>query len=207
MAQRHWLDPIARQLLRATGQLPLQKRYIDHTQGKSSEIDHQLNALKQKASKNKLDISTKVDVNRATASDWRQLPGCTDDMVELLLRLQQGGVQLSNCEDLFQLLELPRNLAKQWTPCLIFRWYGDSPPLERSPLIDINYTDINTLKRKLNWSHKRLNNLMKERQKRPFKNLADLQERLILPPVVIENLIGVVRFGQKSVGPLLPPSS
>ncbi len=207
MAQRHWLDPIARQLLRATGQLPLQKSHLDHTQSKSNEIEHELNTLKQKISKNKLYASTKVDVNRATASDWRQLPGCTEDMVELLLKLQQGGVQLSNCEDLFNLLELPRSLAKQWIPCLVFRWYGDSPSLGRSPLIDINSTDINTLKRKLNWSPKRLNNLMRERQKQPFKNLADLQERLILPPVVIENLIGVVRFGPKSVGPLLPPSS
>ena len=79
-----------------------------------------------------------IDVNRASAEQWRQLPGCSDAMVDLLLRLQRGGVQFSQLEDLAQLLDLPEELRNQWQPHLIFRWHGDAPPLPQPKPLDLN---------------------------------------------------------------------
>ena len=35
-----------------------------------------------------------MEVNRASREQWLQLPGCSDDTADLLLRLQQGGAEL-----------------------------------------------------------------------------------------------------------------
>ncbi len=206
MARRHWLDPLARQLLLLSGHLPRGKVFTNPLSNhRKKVIELELEALKGKQQLSKINTDSKVDVNRAKASDWRNLPGCTEEMVELLQRLQRGGVQLSRSEDLFQLLELPDQLAEAWRPFLIFRWYGDPPPLEAVPLLDINAADISTLKKNLNWPEERFDRLIRERQKNSFKDLADLQERLTLPAFAIEKLIGIVRFGSKPAGPTLPP--
>ncbi len=206
MAKRQWLDPFARQLLRVTGHLPSHKVKTHLRQlHQNKSIELELKALKEKRSEQNISDFFLVDVNRATASDWRQLPGCSEVMVDLLLKLQRGGVQLSGCNDLFQLLELPKSLAEKWSPHLVFHWYGNSPVIDHSPLVDINCSSLSTLKITLKWPKEKLNRLNHERQKRPFKNLADLQERLTLPPSTIENLIGNVRFGSRPAGPKLPP--
>jgi len=60
-----------------------------------------------------------LDVNRGSQEQWRELPGCTDDMADLLVRLQRGGVQFAAADDLFRLLDLPTDLAQLWAPHLI----------------------------------------------------------------------------------------
>ena len=144
-------------------------------------------------------------MNRASAEQWRQLPGCSDAMVDLLLRLQRGGVQFSQLEDLAQLLDLPEELRNQWQPHLIFRWHGDAPPLPQPKPLDLNGASRAVLAGQLQWPNDRLERLMAERRRQPFKNLADLQERLCLPPDAVEALIGRVRFGARPTGPSLPP--
>jgi DNA uptake protein ComE-like DNA-binding protein len=49
--------------------------------------------------------------------------------------------------------------------------------------------------------------LLRERQRQPFQDLADLQQRLQLPPALVEQLIGRVRFSQGQAGPQLPRSA
>ncbi len=88
LAKRHWFDPIARELLRATGQLPL-KKHEDQNQIKEAGLENELATLNQKVTRNRSSIAREVDVICAAASDWRQLPACTDDMIELLLKLQK----------------------------------------------------------------------------------------------------------------------
>lgn len=63
----------------------------------------------------------RIDANRATAEDWRRLDGIQDSQVDLLMRLQQGGVLLSGMEDLMRLLELNQQQADAWKPLLVFR--------------------------------------------------------------------------------------
>lgn len=191
MARGHWLDPLARKVLQAVGELP-----PDPPAQKP---------LQASPPPQPVAPSWIVDVNRATAEQWRQLPGCSDAMVDVLMRLQRGGVQFSQADDLFQLLDLPPLQAEEWRPHLVFNWYGDAPPLAEPAPLDLNAASLRELEQGLLWPAPRLNRLVHERLRRPFDNLADLQERLCLPPETIEQLLGKVRFGERRPGPSLPP--
>ena len=138
MAQRHWLDPLARQVLRATGQIPAAARQPNPPLA-LEEVERELLALKLQQNPGlRLDDATAVqrasalgwrlDVNRATAADWLRLPGMAASQVDLLLRLQASGIQLSCSEDLQRVLELPESLVQTWLPLLEFRWYGEPAP-------------------------------------------------------------------------------
>ncbi len=207
MVRGHWLDPLARKLLQLTGNIPKRNNKQNFSKPSSkSSIESELYILKQKQ-KRINDISKNnflVDVNRATFTDWAQLPGCTPEMINLLLKLQNGGVQLSGIEDLADILELPIEMVRQWEYHLIFRWYGEPPLLNTVNSLDLNSANLYTIKHTLNWPENRVNKLIKERQRRPFQDLADLQERLTLPPSSIEKMIGKVKFGKDKAGPSLP---
>lgn len=191
MARRHWLDPLARKVLQAMGDLPKDAARADANDWSAIEPE----------------VSPRwfIDVNRATAEQWRQLPGCSEVMVDQLLRLQQGGVQFSQIEDLAQLLDISESLCEQWRPHLIFRWHGDAPQLPEQTPLDLNAASPTLLFKTLLWSEERMERLITERRREPFQNLADLQERLCLPPAAVEALIGRVRFGARPAGPSLPP--
>ena len=230
MAQRHWLDPLARQVLRATGQIPAAARQPNPpeatltkpTQGEPTqpealaleEVERELLALKLQQNPGlRLDDATAVqrasalgwrlDVNRATAADWLRLPGMAASQVDLLLRLQASGIQLSCSEDLQRLLELPESLVQTWLPLLEFRWYGEpAPPAKR---IDLNRAAAGELQ-SLGLDSQRLGRLLLERNRAPFLDLADLQQRLQLPAALVESWIGRVQFSPGPAGPVLPPA-
>mgnify|MGYP001824470796 CR=1 FL=1 len=218
MARQHWLDPLARRLLIASGQLPPPERQppgtSDHSQG---EIERELLALKlrQQPSRplgNAQEVSDaaalgwRLDVNRASAADWQRLPGIQAEQVDLLLRLQAGGVQLSGPEDLQRLLDLPASQLQSWLPVLRFRWYGEpAAPEPAAVQLDLNKAGPNQLER-LGLSPERRQRLLRERARRPFRDLADLQQRLQFPPVLVESWIGRVSFSDSKVGPVLPPA-
>ena len=104
MPRSHWLDPLARRVLQATGQLPAPPKP----------------ALPQPEPIAPEPPAWVMDVNRASRDQWLQLPGCNQDTADLLVRLQRGGVQFASADDLFRLLELPNDLARLWTPHLLF---------------------------------------------------------------------------------------
>ena len=191
MARRHWLDPLARKVLQAMGDLPKDAARSDANDWSAIEPE--------------VSPSWFIDVNRATAEQWRQLPGCSEVMVDQLLRLQQGGVQFSQIEDLAQLLDISESLCEQWRPHLVFRWHGDAPQLPEQTPLDMNAASPTLLFKTLLWTDERMERLITERRREPFQNLADLQERLCLPPAAVEALIGRVRFGARPAGPSLPP--
>ncbi|MCP9928927.1 hypothetical protein KBY90_13675 [Cyanobium sp. CH-040] len=231
MARRHWLDPLARQLLIASGQLPAppaarpspaspgrtsstpEPQAADHQDG----IERDLLEMKLRQDPSRplgsamevrlaAELGWRLDVNRASASDWLRLPGIRQDQVDLLLRLQAGGVQLSGFDDLQRLLELPPVLLESWMPVLVFRWYGETAaPLAPSVRVDLNRAGQAQLER-LGLSAERGERLLRERTRRPFRDLADLQERLQLPPDLVESWIGKVMFSPATPGPELPPA-
>ena len=188
MPRSHWLDPLARRVLEATGQLPRKPSAAESVPPVAPpELP-----------------SWTIDVNRATEGDWQQLPGCSQDMALLLVRLQRGGVQFASAEDLIRLLELPSDLARLWQPHLIFHWYGDAPPQPENVLLDLNNAapaELHTL----DWPEQRLQGFLRERRLQRFRDLADLQERLALPAVAVEALIGRVCFKARRASPSLPP--
>ena len=224
MAKRHWLDPLARRLLIATGQIPAPAPAPDPdpdpdpSQADQERLDQELLALKLRQNPGlRLRSSTEVrhaaalgwrlDVNRATAADWLRLPGCQPSQVDLLVRLQAGGVQLSGPEDLQPLLHLEAATLAAWLPLLEFRWYADASSRGPVPL-DLNRASGDAITRQQpELAGERLKRLLHERQRGPFRDLADLQQRLQLPPALVEGLIGRVCFGEGAPGPDLPRPS
>ena len=185
MPRSHWLDPLARQVLVATGQLAKRPRKI------AAPVTQQA-------------PSWMLDVNRASFAEWRMLPGCTDEMADLLVRLQQGGVQFAEADDLFRLLDLTDDIRDLWQPHLIFHWYGDAPTQPGLRPIDLNNAAADELGA-LNWPPQRLEGFLRERNRAGFSDLADLQIRLCLPASEVEALIGRVRFETRRInGPTLP---
>jgi DNA uptake protein ComE-like DNA-binding protein len=144
-----------------------------------------------------------LDVNRATAADWQRLPGCGHGQVDLLLRLQRGGVQLSGPEDLGAVLQLDGATLDCWLPLLRFRWYGEPPPLTAGP-VAVNQASARELAALPELSPDRSSRLLRERARGPFRDLADLRDRLGLPPAVAEQWIGRVSFAPGRPGPDLP---
>jgi len=191
MARGHWLDPLARKVLQAVGELP-------------NDVKIQAPSPRPSAPP-PAPPRWSLDVNRATAEQWMQLPGCSEAMVDVLLRLQRAGVQFSQADDLFQLLELPALQAEQWRPHLVFHWHGDASPLPEPRPLELNAASRLELEQTLLWPEPRLSRLLQERNRRAFDNLADLQERLCLPPEAVEQLLGKVRFGERRPSPSLPP--
>ena len=190
MARRHWLDPLARRLLIATGHIPgpmerAARQAAQDASAQAAAVESDFQALKcaQRAGL--------VDVNRATASDWRQLPGCTAEQADLLVRLQAGGVQLSGPDDLQRLLQLDGPTLEQWLPLLQFHWYGQPTSISLRP-VAINRAGAAELKARLALSPERLQRLQQERARAPFRDLADVLQRLQLPPTLIETWIGRV---------------
>ena len=223
MAQRHWLDPLARHLLVATGLIPAAPPQPPSTdqgertdQGESA-IERDLLSLKLQQNpalrlnsavevQNAAALGWRLDVNRATAADWLRLPGITPDQVNLLLRLQRGGVQLSGAEDLGQALDLTADQVAGWLPLLDFRWYSEPPSTgAQGARLDLNLATARELGG-LGLSSERCQRLVRERAREPFRDLADLQERLQLPSDLVERWIGKVRFGAAQAGPALPLS-
>ena len=188
---RHWLDPLARRLLQASGELPSPPKPLKPVAPlvlESPTVD-----------------TWQIDVNRASQSDWLKLPGCTHDQADLLVRLQRGGVQFSGADDLARLLELSPEQQQLWQPHLLFRWYSE-PPNPVAAVVDLNNASGLQLQA-LGLSPERQQRLLRERSRQPFRDIADLQERLLLPAGVIEELIGKVCFGPaaaSSSGPELP---
>lgn len=229
MARRPWLDPLARRLLIATGQLegdapprPAAAPRMDTAAaGESAEdpdeaLERDLLALRLRQDpalrlrdaaevRRAAALGWRLDVNRASAADWRRLPGCRAEQVDLLLRLQAGGVQLSGPDDLQQLLELDDQQLAAWLPLLRFQWYGEPAAAAPVPLA-VNRATAAELERRLGLSPQRCRRLLAERARAPFRDLAELQQRLQLPPVLVERWIGQVGFDAAPLSPELPPT-
>jgi DNA uptake protein ComE-like DNA-binding protein len=213
MGQRHWLDPLARRLLKATGQLPSSPLPAAPAPAATCverdllemRLRQQPGCRLRNAQEVQLaaELGWRLDVNRATAADWMRLPGISADQVDLLMRLQAGGVQLSGADDLQRLLELPAAVVASWQPLLDYRWYGEAPTPAGPARVDLNQAAAPVITA-LGLSPQRCQRLLRERARRPFADLADLQQRLQLPAALIERLIGRVCFSPGMAGPSLP---
>lgn len=216
MGQKHWLDPLARKLLEAAGQLPAAaaRPAAPPTPATPEQVERDLLELKLKQQPGRrlcsaqevrlaAELGWRLDVNRATAADWLRLPGIGPAQVDLLMRLQTGGVQLSGPDDLVQLLDLPPAVIASWQPLLQYRWYSEPPPAAAHQRLDLNQANAHQLEQ-LGLSRERLARLLRERARQPFQDLADLQQRLQLPADLIEAWIGKVCFNPGQAGPRLP---
>lgn len=120
MAGRHWLDPLARRLLVATGQLPPPPPAAPAplAGGADDAVERELLALKLAHNPNlrlrdaaevrhAADLGWTLEVNVAAAGDWLRLPGCWPDLVDRLIRLQRDGLQWRGPGELAEALQVP----------------------------------------------------------------------------------------------------
>ena len=212
MAKGHWLDPLARRLLQATGHL---SRYSvaaatseqdDHDEAVELELlslklhQNPCLALSDEASVQRAaQLGVQVDVNRAPAAQWLLLPGMHWQWIDQLLQLR---TYIHDLVELEQQLGVPPALLRLWQPILVFRPYGDHPQLP--PLIDVNGASGNQLSNLLGPDAGLVALLLRERQRGQFLGLADLQSRLRLPDPVMLTLAGRLYYGRGPIPPDLP---
>lgn len=139
MAGRHWLDPLARRLLVAAGQLPPPPRVAPIAlAGQADEtVERELLALKL-AQNPKLRLRDAAEVHHAAAlgwtlevnvaatGDWLRLPGCRPDQVDRLIRLRRDGVQWSGPGGWPGRCRFPLNRC--WSGCRCFVLPGTGSP-------------------------------------------------------------------------------
>jgi hypothetical protein len=219
MAGRHWLDSLARRLLVATGQLsPLPP--AAPTAALAGEVDQaverELLALKLSQNpglrlrdaaevRHAAALGWTLEVNVAAAGDWLRLPGCRPDQVDRLIRLRRDGIQWRGPGELAAALQVPPEQVRIWLPVLRFERHGEPRPVQVPAPLPINQASEGLLRERLGLGPERCRLLLRERAREPFRDLADLQQRLQLPPDQAERWIGRFRYAAAS-GPVLPPS-
>ena len=214
-AKGHWLDPLARRLLQATGHLPRVPAPTpapgwDHH---DEAVELELLSLKlhqnpwlllpdgasvQRAAR----LGVQLDVNRAPAAQWQRLPGMHWQWIERLLQLQRHGTHLRDLAELGQHLGASPALLRLWQPVLVFHAHGHPPCLP--PLLDVNGAGGHQLGSLPGLDGERVAVLLRERQRGRFHSLADLQSRLQLPDRVMAALAGRLHCGRGPVQPDLP---
>lgn len=214
-AKGHWLDPLARRLLQATGHLP--RDPVATPAPEQDDLDEavELELLSLKLHQNPwlplpdgasvqraAQLGVQLDVNRAPASQWKRLPGMHWQWIERLLQLQRQGTQLRDVAELGQHLGVPAALLQLWQPVLVFRPHGDRP---RQPLLlDVNGASEHQLRSVPGLNGELVALLLRERGRGRFLNLADLQSRLQVPDPVMAALAGQIYCGRGPVSLDLP---
>lgn len=218
MAGRHWLDPLARRLLLAAGQLPPPPRVATIALAGAADetVERELLALKLAHNpglrlrdaaevRHAAALGWTLEVNVAAAGDWLRLPGCRPDQVDRLIRLRRDGVQWSGPGELALALQVPHEQVLIWLPVLRFARHGELGLGQVPVPLAINQASEGLLRERLGLGPERCRRLLRERAREPFRDLADLQQRLQLPPEMAERWIGRFRYAA-TPGPVLPPS-
>lgn len=232
MAGRHWLDPLARRLLVATGQLPpppplpqvpppvapvppLHRPPDGLLQEHDEGVERELLALKL-AHNPRLRFRTvselghaaalgwSLSVHRAAAADWLRLPDCRPDLIDRLIRRRRDGCRWEGPQDLALALPITPQQLQGWLPVLRFD-IDDAPGPEAPAPLAINQAPERLLRERLALGPERCRLLLRERARAPFRDLADLERRLRLPPELVEAWIGRFRYAA-APGPVLPPA-
>lgn len=215
MAKGHWLDPLARRLLQATGHLPRDSvaTAVPGRDDQDEAVELELLSLKlhqnpwlplpdEASVQRAAQLGVQLDVNRAPAAQWLRLPGMNWQWIERLLQLQRQGTHLHDLAELGQQLGVSPTLLKRWQPVLVFRAPGDRSRLP--PLIDANGASGHQLCSLPGLDGAQVALLLRERQRGRFRSLADLQSRLRLPDPVMAALAGRLHCGRGPVPPDLP---
>lgn len=218
MAGRHWLDPLARKLLVATGQLPPPPAAAPSVPaaGADEAVERELLALKLAHNpdlrlrdaaevRHAAALGWTLEVNVAAAADWLRLPGCRPDLVDRLIMMQRDGMQWRGPGELARALQVPPGQVLIWLPVLRFARHGESASARTPVPLAINQASEGLLRERLGLAPERCRRLLLERARAPFRDLADLQQRLELPADLAERWIGRFRYAT-APGPVLPPS-
>jgi DNA uptake protein ComE-like DNA-binding protein len=135
-----------------------------------------------------------LDVNRATVDDWLRLPGLSIHQARALVSLSQSGVAFHCLEDLAAALGTPPQALEPLRPVLDFRYYDPASASGLTPVL-VNQATAEALCQVPRIDPQTARAIVYERTQRgPFRNAADFQQRLYVPPDWMEHLIHYLRF-------------
>ena len=153
-----------------------------------------------------------IDVNRATLQDWQRLPQLSSTHATLLVQLTQVGVQFNSLEDMAAALGVAVTTLQPLAPVLRFYYYDvpKEPELLNSEggaawldtvgvrggggPINPNHATVEDLMMIPEMAEAIAQQIIKQRQLQPYKNLMDFKQRLSLSAETITSLMYYVRF-------------
>jgi DNA uptake protein ComE-like DNA-binding protein len=139
-------------------------------------------------------LGIKIDVNQATVDDWLRLPGISIHQARSLVELANSGVQFCCLEDIAAALSIPVARLQLLQPILSFCYYDAESPATPIP-IPANTASVEQLSRIPGVDLFIARAIAQNRQEMGnYRNLADLQRRLALPPDLISEIMYYLRF-------------
>lgn len=135
-----------------------------------------------------------IDVNRASVDDWLRLPGLSIRQAHTLVNLTRAGVQLHCIEDVAAAIGTSVEQLQPLAPALRFCFYDAA--LSEIPLrLDPNQANVEALACLPGLDHTVARAIVKDReQSGPYRDLADLQQRLHLPSELTADLLHYLQF-------------
>lgn len=138
-------------------------------------------------------LGIQIDVNQATADDWLRLPGLSIHQARTLAQLTRSGVSLTCLADIAAALGLSEQRLQPLAPILQFCYYDPESAIQ--PVrVNANQASLEQLTRVPAIDLHLARIIVQQRQYRPFRNLADLQQRLQLPPQLTTALLHYLNF-------------
>jgi DNA uptake protein ComE-like DNA-binding protein len=139
-------------------------------------------------------LGVKIEVNQATVDDWLRLPGLSIHQARQLVELTTLGMQFLALEDLAAALALPIQHLKPYAAVLSFT-YTDPESLLTPVKIAVNQAEQDQLLTVPFMTPAIAAKVIENRQQAgPYRNFADFQKRLHLPPELISQLLHYLQF-------------
>ncbi|GAB4474354.1 MAG: hypothetical protein OHK0037_35230 [Elainellaceae cyanobacterium] len=139
-------------------------------------------------------LGVAIDVNQAGIDDWLRLPGLSIHQARSLSSLAQSGVQFHCLEDVAAALGLPVQRLRPLEPVLQFCYYDPESLCAIQPA-NPNTASLEALIRIPAIDLFLARAILHHRQcYGPYRNLADFQQRLALPPALVAELMHYLRF-------------
>lgn len=137
-----------------------------------------------------VELGVRIDVNRASVDDWLRLPGVSIHQARSIAALTQSGVQLLCLEDVAAALGCPVSRLEAIAPILQFYYYDSI----EAQTVNANTAAIEALTQIPAVDLYLARAIVEGRRSGKYRNLADLQQRLSLPPQLTTELLHYLRF-------------
>lgn len=135
-------------------------------------------------------LGIKIDVNRATVDDWLRLPGISIHQGRSLVQLTSQGVQFYSIEDVAAALGISMQRLQPLEAILAFAYYA---PELAPQQINVNQATLDALII-FGIEPAIAQQMIVERQRGPYRNIADLQARLNLSAAQVMAWLHQFRF-------------
>lgn len=140
------------------------------------------------------ELGVTIDVNKASIDDWLRLPGLSIHQARILVQLTQAGVSFLCLEDIAAALGLPVQRLQPLVVILQFCYY-DPSSVTSLPQVNPNTATVEELIHLPPVDLALARVLVRDRiQRGPYRNLAEMQQRLTLSGEQVTELMHYLRF-------------